>query len=727
MHGPVFRTTTSLPSALALAVALTAVPVAVPTAASAQDASAGGRPATPAALATEPPELQFSYRATAFPALERHVDAVDLIIPEWLYIDGDGTISGEAETRVLELARAHRVPVMVQVKNFDRERGVFRADWVHALVTRPDARRRAIDALLDFCRTHRLDGVQIEFEGASAADRDGVTTFVREATDAMHRNGFRVSVSAVHREEDGPGPNSYTAWMWENWRGIYDLEAYGEIADFVRVVVYAQHTRRTPPGPSQSLPWMERVLDRFTAAIPPEKLTVDINMGSMRWFTVADSAQYVAGARTWSEPLSLAQARTLVREAGGGPLRWDDRVKASYGFADHAGVFEWVWTDNDIRSFDARLALLRRYGIPSITMWVTGDEDPGIWQRLGGRRSNGTTGGRTGGGVPVLAWHYFDEAPDADAGALTDTYARLEELLGFLRANGFTSVMPESAGVALMQGRKPVVLTIDDGRKDQLRAAELLEQYGYRGIFFVIPTRAAHGGPLYMTPDEIARLSRAGHRVATHGWDHQSAAYSGEEVGGTVTRALPTLDLLLEPDPAPLDFAFPFGHYTTTVVDAVQRSFRYLHTVNPGYWDGSSVLIPRMLIMRDNDLELYREYLLGASDHAPVLELLSPDGSVGDTVRFRITGPLPGDLELFAVSADATGRSYASHPLGASAHVNGDVLAVDVAAHMRRYYAPDRPAIAFTLAARDGTSLRILSPGVLHWVRDPAGGPRLEP
>lgn len=689
-----------------LALLIVAVAALSPAAAFAQSRMPRGEP---------PFELQFSYRPSAFAALERHIADVDLVVPEWLYLDGAGTVTGSAEPRVLELARAHGVPVMVQVKNFDRGRGVFRADWVHDLVTRPEARARAIASLLTFCSAHALDGVQIEFEGASAADRDGVTRFVREAADALHRAGLRVSVSAVHREEDGPGPNSYTAWMWQQWRGVYDLESLGQIADFVRVVVYAQHTRRTPPGPSQSLPWMDRVLDRFTQAIPAQKLTVDINMGTMRWFTVADSIRYVASARSWSEPLLLADARALLR-ASGRSLLWDDAAAASYGFFDNAGVFEWIWTDNDIRSFDARLALLRRYAIPSITMWITGEEDPAIWQRLRG----------TPGGIPVLAWHYFADAPDDEDGPLTDSYARLEDLLEFLRANEFTSVMPESAAAAHVRGLNPVVLTFDDGRRDQLRAATLLERYGFRGVFFVIPTRVADGGPLYMTADEIARLSRAGHRIATHGWDHQSAAYSGEEVGGTIARALPTLDALLEPDPAALDFAFPFGHYTTGVAASVQRTFRYLHTVNPGYWDGASAMVPRMLVMRDNELDLYEHFLLGADDYQPLLTPLTSDGAVGDSARFRITGTLDAPLVMFTVSADTSGRSYASHPIEPGARVDDDVLTIDVAAHLRRYYPPDRTAIAFALAVREGAALRLVSPGLLFWSRDPAGGPRLE-
>ena len=83
---------------------------------------------------------------------------------------------------------------------------------------------------------------------------------------------------------------------------------------------------------------------------------------------------------------------------------------------------------------------------------------------------------------------------------------------------------------------------------------------------------------------------------------------------------------------------------------------------------------------------------------------------------------MPAGLELFSVSADAEGRSYVGHPLGASLEVRGDTAWLDLAAHMRRFYAPERSAIAYALVAREGGGIRYLSPGIQHWLRDPADG-----
>ncbi len=329
------------------------------------------------------------------------------------------------------------------------------------------------------------------------------------------------------------------------------------------------------------------------------------------------------------------------------------------------------------------------------------------------------------GGVPVLAWHFFKDRLEPRDGPLTESFARYEETLAFLARQGFRSVFPEEVGRATPGGGRPVILTFDDGRKELLRAAEILERHGFRGIFFIIPNVTDAGDDRFLTAAEVERLARAGHRVAAHGYDHRSMAVSGTEVASSLTRSRRLLASQTGGAQAAPDFAFPFGHYTTEVAEALAGSYRYLHTVNPGYWDGRSALLPRMLVMSNVDPALFRDYVLGGARYAPRLEPLSDDGTVASRVAFRLRGgPLPDGVELFSVSADATGRSYVSHPLGKSLRVSGDTVWVDLAAHMARHYTPERSAISYALVVREGQALRWLSPGIQHWIRDPVARPR---
>ncbi|HEX7239960.1 MAG TPA: polysaccharide deacetylase family protein, partial [Longimicrobiaceae bacterium] len=264
--------------------------------------------------------------------------------------------------------------------------------------------------------------------------------------------------------------------------------------------------------------------------------------------------------------------------------------------------------------------------------------------------------------------------------------------------------------------RRSVVLTFDDGGRDQLRAAEIMERHGFRGIFFVIPA-VGSVSPGRMTPEDVRRLARAGHRVAVHGYRHRSMVDSGAETAASVARSAGVLRERL-PERHPMhDFAFPFGHYTEEIAEAVGERYRYLHTVNPGYWDGRSPLVPRMLLAGEVPLAFYQEYLLGAGGYRPPAALLGPDGASGDVLRFRLAGALPeGEIAMLSISADREGRMYSVHPLGDAARVEGDTLVVELREHLRRHFPPERRVVSYALVTRTPAGIRYLTPGYSQWV-----------
>lgn len=321
-------------------------------------------------------------------------------------------------------------------------------------------------------------------------------------------------------------------------------------------------------------------------------------------------------------------------------------------------------------------------------------------------------------GIPVLTWHAFSERP-ATRGNLTETFTRFEEMLAFLKRHHFRSVFPDQVRPGADR-RRMVVLTFDDGTAEQLRAAEIMERYGFRGVFFVIPERAGRGDGRYLDTAGIARLARAGHRVAPHGYAHRSMATFPDEVQATLQRSAAMIAQQAAQPPADADFAFPFGHYDTGVAREVGGAYRYLHTVDPGYWDGSSPLLPRMLLMSDVRLGLFEDYVLGGGAYRPAWRLLGEPGALADSVPFLAPGGrVPRDVQVFAVTADAQNRSYVTHPARDDIRVRGDTAWFDVAAYMRRTYPPGRAVISYALVVPDGRGVRYLTPGMLTWVREP--------
>ncbi len=91
--------------------------------------------------------------------------------------------------------------------------------------------------------------------------------------------------------------------------------------------------------------------------------------------------------------------------------------------------------------------------------------------------------------VPVLMYHGFADDPEKDV--WTVSTEEFERQLRDMRADGRTSVLPDqlaraARGLYLLP-RKPVVITMDDGFRDNVTIAEpIMRKYGMRGICYLI-------------------------------------------------------------------------------------------------------------------------------------------------------------------------------------------------------------------------------------------------
>ncbi len=337
--------------------------------------------AVAAPLAAQDLERIFYYAdgEAAFASFRANVERIDVVAPHAYQVDGDGIVWGELDPRMMELATRHGVRVMPYINQpgFDQE-------MLHELLVDDAARSRAIAWLLEACRRHDLHGIQFDFENVSIEDRDAYTRFYREAAAALHAEGYRISMAVVHRPDFMPGPSRYHRWLFRNWRAGYDLEAIAGIGDWISVMTYAQHTRRTPPGPNAGVPWDRDVIEYFLQFMPPQKLSLGIPTGSQHWYTSQEDRITPEMARSYSEGLSWNEAMALI-ERYDAEVHWSEEHQVPYAFYSRGGTFEWIFME-DARSFRAKLGLIDEYGLRGFSVWVLGNEDPGVWRVLDERR-----------------------------------------------------------------------------------------------------------------------------------------------------------------------------------------------------------------------------------------------------------------------------------------------------------------------------------------------------
>lgn len=299
-----------------------------------------------------------------------HAGEISIVSPQVFTVDTLGVISGSVDPRVIARAHEKGVKVVPLVMNpgFDQP-------TIHRILTAPDVRRRTIENLVALCTRNHFDGVQFDIENVNVADRDALTTFMRESADALHRVRCSVSAAVVPRTSDDPGPTSYHRWIYENWRGAYDYKALADALDFISYMTYAQHTGGTPPGPVAGYTWMEDAL-RFVLSlgVPPEKISLGVPSYSDWWYPSYDPQN---GARMRGNDISYASAIGLLNRYGAKPA-WDDRDKVAYAFWSNAGVNEFLWME-DARAFAAKADLARKYKLRGYSVWVLGTEDPKVW------------------------------------------------------------------------------------------------------------------------------------------------------------------------------------------------------------------------------------------------------------------------------------------------------------------------------------------------------------
>lgn len=122
--------------------------------------------------------------------------------------------------------------------------------------------------------------------------------------------------------------------------------------------------------------------------------------------------------------------------------------------------------------------------------------------------------------VPVLCYHRISEG---NKGEFTVTPATFRSHMKILADSGYHSVSPSQLYDYLVYNKplpeKPVVITFDDSRVEHFTtAAPIMEKFGFRGVFFIMTI--TYNKKNYMTTDQIAQLSKSGHTVGLHSWDH---------------------------------------------------------------------------------------------------------------------------------------------------------------------------------------------------------------
>jgi spore germination protein YaaH len=307
-----------------------------------------------------------------------HADKIDLLVPAWYGVDANGLLSGGANPLVLETAKQRHVPVMPLVANGDFAQAEF-----HKLLKNDTAKENLIGALIRASKENGYSGFQFDFENVHWTDRDALSYLVRAAAIAFHREGLQLTIATVPNAPGAPGEGGFSAWIYENWRGAYDLQALAQSVDLICLMTYDQHTRWTAPGPVAGWAWTTGNLDYALKFVPAQKLSLGIPLYGYHWFAgtpVKSDDKSGDKPNPAAEYIGTDDALDLAK-AYGGHLEWDSPDRAAWFYFYRADMREWIFF-TDARTFRERYTLVKERGIQGFCSWVLGTEDPAIWDLL---------------------------------------------------------------------------------------------------------------------------------------------------------------------------------------------------------------------------------------------------------------------------------------------------------------------------------------------------------
>ncbi|EHQ28662.1 glycosyl hydrolase family 18 protein [Mucilaginibacter paludis] len=309
----------------------------------------------------------------SFGSFRENLSQISIVCPQVFLISKEGVLSGSVDHRLLEMAKANHIKVMPLIVNTG-----FNSVLLHNIVTNPEARKRAIGMMLLYAKQYGLDGWQFDMEGLNITDRDSFTSFFKETATALHQQKLQLSAALVHTIENVGGPTAYHSFLFENWRAGYNFKELAEAGDFLSIMTYDQHTRRTPPGPVAGVDWMERIVKYLLAeGVPSQKLSLGIPNYSVHWFP--DYTEEKGGFSN-GQQIGYTAVQYLLGKYDAKPV-WNQKAGCNYAVWDNDGVYEYIYIE-DAQSLKPKLDILENYKLRGISVWVLGKEDVAFWDVL---------------------------------------------------------------------------------------------------------------------------------------------------------------------------------------------------------------------------------------------------------------------------------------------------------------------------------------------------------
>jgi len=117
--------------------------------------------------------------AQSFLSLQQYIDKMNLVIPEWIFIDPTAdTVTTDIDPRAWAVMKKSGVKILPILSNNYKE--VFRGDAVHRIINDPVKKQRVIDDVIKILQRDSFVGVNVDFEELQEKTNEKLVDFQKD-------------------------------------------------------------------------------------------------------------------------------------------------------------------------------------------------------------------------------------------------------------------------------------------------------------------------------------------------------------------------------------------------------------------------------------------------------------------------------------------------------------------------------------------------------------------
>jgi spore germination protein len=294
---------------------------------------------------------------------EAHADLISRVGAGWYACGADGLpmrlpdseVLPQDKAKILSLGKLHGVKVFALASNFNPKKGDFDADLVSLFLEKPALMKRHAKALAEMAKADGADGLDMDYEGLKAADKDALSEFMEVLSGECHKRGLILAM-ALHPKTAEPG-------SWDGDRA-QDWARLGKAVDLFRPMAYDNHWATSDAGPIAPPEWTAQVLAHACALVDKRKIEMGIPAYGYDWLGKTSTG------------IGWPDFQKLVLQQGIQPRRDPSSAELTFKYGQRE-----VWFA-DAKAEEAKFGQAKKAGVRGLALWHAGAEDPAFWDEF---------------------------------------------------------------------------------------------------------------------------------------------------------------------------------------------------------------------------------------------------------------------------------------------------------------------------------------------------------